>query len=66
MSTLRISKTGFTAILLLGDGEIDFAAVRQALLDIHYGGPYVADMPAFDDPMETARRSLAALRRLFN
>lgn len=52
--------------LPFGEGDIDFAAVRQALEDIKYGGPYVVDLFGLDvPPTEVASRALVDLRRLF-
>ncbi len=52
--------------LFFGEGDIDFAAVRAALGEIDYTGPYVADLFGFaDEPLEAARRSLAGMRERF-
>ena len=51
--------------LLLGDGDIDFAAVRAALAGINYAGPYVADLFGQVDSVDYATRTLDALRRYF-
>ena len=52
--------------LPFGEGDIDFVAVRQALEDIGYRGPYVVDLFGLDQPpTEVAARALAELRRLF-
>ena len=51
--------------LLFGEGEIDFAPVLQALLDIGYtGGVHVELSRHSYDAVETARRSLEFLRRV--
>ena len=52
--------------LLFGDGDIDFVSVRQALVDIGYDGPYVADLFGQADPLASATQTIGALRRLFN
>jgi sugar phosphate isomerase/epimerase len=52
--------------LPFGEGEIDFVAVRQALEQTGYDGPYVVDLFGQDAPSdEVASRALADLRRLF-
>jgi len=53
--------------LLFGDGDIDWAAVRQALDAIGYGGPYVVDLfgPGLD-PLSAAEQALAGLRSRFS
>jgi sugar phosphate isomerase/epimerase len=53
--------------LPFGEGDVDFAAIRQALADINYAGPYVADLFGLGtDPSAVAARALADLRRLFD
>jgi sugar phosphate isomerase/epimerase len=52
--------------LPFGEGDIDFAALRRALAEIGYAGPYVADLfglPA--DPAAVAAQALEGLRRHF-
>ncbi len=52
--------------LMFGEGDIDFVAVRRALDDIGYAGPYVADLFGFQEsPGEFAARALQHMRRLF-
>ncbi|MBN1581716.1 MAG: sugar phosphate isomerase/epimerase, partial [Anaerolineae bacterium] len=52
--------------LPFGEGDIDFAALRQTLGDIKYTGPYVVDLFGLDDaPGDIAARALASLRDLF-
>jgi len=52
--------------LVLGAGELDFAAVRAALDRSSYRGDYVVDMFALgDDPAATAQRCYEAMRRWF-
>lgn len=51
--------------LPLGEGDIDFAALRRALADIGYAGPYVVDLSQLGDPVQDAARALAVLHRLF-
>ncbi len=52
--------------LPLGEGDIDFSAIRAALGQIGYGGPYVVDLfNQSDEPSAVARRALEGLRRLF-
>jgi sugar phosphate isomerase/epimerase len=52
--------------LPFGEGNIDFAAVRQALEDIGYRGPYVVDLFGQDlPPSQVASQALAGLRRFF-
>jgi sugar phosphate isomerase/epimerase len=52
--------------LPLGEGNINFAAVRRALEDVRYSGPYVADLFGLDGtPSDVAARTLSDLRRLF-
>ena len=52
--------------LLFGEGDIDLAAVRQALDRVGYEGPYVVDLfgPGME-PLRTAELALAGLRRHF-
>lgn len=52
--------------LPFGEGDINFEAVRQALADIGYEGPYVVDLfgPGLD-PLEAAKNALKALQRFF-
>jgi sugar phosphate isomerase/epimerase len=53
--------------LAFGKGDIDFAAVRQALKDIGYAGPYVADLfGQSEDPLQVAAQALTDMRRLFS
>jgi sugar phosphate isomerase/epimerase len=50
--------------LELGQGDIDFAAMHAAFVEIGYHGYYVVDLFRLgDDPSGVAARSLAALRR---
>ncbi len=51
--------------LPLGEGDIDFTAVRRALAEIHYQGPYVVDLFGVDDPKAAAARALGAMRERF-
>jgi sugar phosphate isomerase/epimerase len=52
--------------LPLGMGDIDFVAVRKALDQIDYQGPYVADLFGLDDtPANIAAQALAGLRARF-
>lgn len=52
--------------LLYGQGDIDFSAVRSALADVDYDGPYVADLFGQDaDPRDIARHALEGLRHHF-
>lgn len=51
--------------LPFGAGDIDFHGIRQALADVGYRGPYVADLFGLDDPVQAGRSALAELRRLF-
>lgn len=52
--------------LPFGEGDIDFVALRQALDEIGYAGPYVVDLFGLDAaPGEVAARALASLRGLF-
>ena len=52
--------------LSFGQGDIDFAAIRQALHDVGYAGPYVADLfGQAEDPLQVAARALTDMRRLF-
>lgn len=51
--------------LPLGDGDINFTAVREALVSTNYAGPYVADLFGQVDSVEFATRTLDALRKLF-
>ena len=52
--------------LPFGQGDIDFAALRSALAEIGYQGPYVVDLFGQDqEPHQVAADALAALRRLF-
>jgi sugar phosphate isomerase/epimerase len=52
--------------LPFGEGDIDFAAVREALADIGYAGPYVVDLFGQEEgPSDVAARALEALHRLF-
>jgi sugar phosphate isomerase/epimerase len=52
--------------LELGQGDIDFAAMHAAFMEIGYDGYYVVDLFRLgDDPCAVASRSLAALREKF-
>lgn len=52
--------------LVLGEGEIDFAAARRALDGLGYRGDYTVDMFALgDDPERTAARCFDAMERWF-
>ena len=52
--------------LPFGAGDIDFAAIREALDEIGYVGPYVVDLFGQAlDPLQVAADALAAMRRLF-
>jgi sugar phosphate isomerase/epimerase len=52
--------------LPFGEGDIDFAAVRRALDEIGYAGPYVVDLFGQSaEPPVVAERALAALRQYF-
>ena len=52
--------------LPFGQGNIDFGAVRRALEEIGYTGPYVADLFGQDNPPgEVAEEALRAMRELF-
>lgn len=52
--------------LELGQGDIDFAAMHQAFVEIGYDGYYVVDLFRLgDDPSGVAARSLTALQRMF-
>ena len=52
--------------LPFGEGEIDFDALKEALAEIDYRGPYVVDLFGRDlEPRQVAADALAGLRRLF-
>jgi sugar phosphate isomerase/epimerase len=52
--------------LPFGEGDIDFPAVRLALADIGYDGPYVADLFGLTaEPSVVAADALAGMRRVF-
>lgn len=52
--------------LVPGEGDLDLVRVREALQSVGYGGYYTVDLfNIADDPEAYARRSLAALRRMF-
>ena len=52
--------------LELGQGDIDFAAMHAAFMEIGYDGYYVVDLFRLgDDPSGVATRTLAALRERF-
>ena len=52
--------------LPFGEGEIDFGALKEALAEIDYQGPYVVDLFGRDlEPRQVAADALAGLRRLF-
>jgi sugar phosphate isomerase/epimerase len=52
--------------LPFGEGEIDFGALKEALAEIDYRGPYVVDLFGRDlEPRQVAADALAGLRRLF-
>lgn len=52
--------------LPFGEGDIDFSAVRGALAEIGYAGPYVADLfGQAAAPRDVAAQALEGLRRLF-
>ena len=53
--------------LVLGEGDIDFAAARRAFERIGYQGDYTVDIFALgDDPLDTAQRCFDAMRRWFD
>jgi sugar phosphate isomerase/epimerase len=47
----------------LGQGEVEWAACRQAIKDIGYNGWFVLETPAGDDPIASAARHLDFARR---
>jgi len=52
--------------LEIGQGDIDFAAMHAAFMEIGYNGYYVVDLFRLgDDPAGVAKRSLAALQENF-
>jgi len=52
--------------LPFGRGDMDLDAIRQALLEVGYAGPYVADLFGLDQsPADVASEALAGLRRYF-
>ena len=52
--------------LPIGQGDIDFGALKAALAEIDYQGPYVVDLFGRDlEPRQAATDALAALRQLF-
>ena len=52
--------------LPLGEGDIDFTAIREALGQVGYKGPYVVDLFGQSDaPSAVAGHALEGLRRLF-
>jgi sugar phosphate isomerase/epimerase len=52
--------------LPFGEGDIDFAAVRDALAEISYAGPYVIDLFGQDHPPEeVAAEALRGVRERF-
>jgi sugar phosphate isomerase/epimerase len=52
--------------LPFGEGDIDFGALRQALDEVNYQGPYVVDLFGQDlEPKQVAADALVALRKLF-
>lgn len=52
--------------LPFGHGDINFGALRGALAEVDYRGPYVVDLFGQDvEPSQVAADALAALRRLF-
>jgi sugar phosphate isomerase/epimerase len=52
--------------LPFGQGDIDFAALKGALAEIGYQGPYVVDLFGQDqEPRQVAADAIAALRRIF-
>jgi sugar phosphate isomerase/epimerase len=52
--------------LPFGQGEIDFVALRAALDEVGYQGPYVVDLFGRDlEPVQVAADALAALQQIF-
>jgi sugar phosphate isomerase/epimerase len=53
--------------LEIGQGDIDFAAMHAAFMEIGYDGYYVVDLFRLgDDPASVAKRSLTALQERFS
>jgi sugar phosphate isomerase/epimerase len=50
---------------MLGEGPVDFDAVREAIDDIGYDDWIVLETPAPEDPVEDARKNLAFARSVF-
>ena len=48
----------------LGEGSVDFVAVKRALRDINYDGYLILETPPGDDPVGNASRNLGFLRDL--
>lgn len=52
--------------LLMGEGDIDFGALRSTLAGIGYQGPYVIDLFGPNmEPLSTAKLAMEGLRRYF-
>ncbi|MCZ7647720.1 MAG: sugar phosphate isomerase/epimerase [Planctomycetota bacterium] len=49
----------------LGEGEVNFAAVKKTLEAARYAGPFVLETPAGDDPKASAKRNLEFTKQLF-
>lgn len=62
---LEDMKAGVHKHLLFGEGDIDFSALKAALGEIGYQGPYVADLFGQQDAVASATRALPDMRRIF-
>ncbi len=51
---------------MLGDGDVDFPACRQAVRDIGYEGWLVFETPSGDDPVAAAKLNLAFAKAAFD
>ncbi|MBE7464448.1 MAG: sugar phosphate isomerase/epimerase [Planctomycetes bacterium] len=49
----------------LGEGSVNFPAVKRELEKAQYRGPFVLETPGGDDPLASAKRNLDFTKRLF-
>ena len=49
----------------LGEGDVDFPAVKEAIMQIGYDGWLTFETPAGDDPIASAKKNLDFAKALF-
>ena len=54
------------ANVALGEGDVDFEAVRDTLKDIGYDGALILETPSGQDPEAEAKQNLAFVRKVWN